>query len=82
MFSFESDTVLDPFLGTGTTMLAAMKTNRNRIGVEIDSEYCQMALKRLKKDGRTLFNQIEIIETHCDGINGIVNTSGTHAVNV
>lgn len=60
MFSFWGDTVLDPFCGTGTTLLAAMKTNRNSIGVEIDPEYCQMALKRLQREGRTLFSQIEL----------------------
>ena len=58
MFSFDGDTVLDPFCGTGTTMLEAMKVNRNSIGVEIDSEYCQLTLKRLQKDGKTLLNDI------------------------
>jgi DNA modification methylase len=60
MFSFWGDTVLDPFCGTGTTMLAAMKANRNSIGVEIDPEYCKMTLERLQREGRTLFNQIGI----------------------
>jgi DNA modification methylase len=60
MFSFYDDTVLDPFCGTGTTMLAAMKTNRNSIGVEIDPDYCQIALKKLCGEGKTLFNQVEI----------------------
>jgi len=60
MFSFYGDTVLDPFCGTGTTMLAAMKANRNSIGVEIDPEYSQIALERLHGEGQTLFNQIEI----------------------
>lgn len=59
MFSFYGDTVLDPFCGTGTTMLAAVKTNRNSIGIEIDSEYCQLVLKRLRQEGQTLFNPIE-----------------------
>jgi len=58
MFSFDGDTVLDPFCGTGTTMLEAMKINRNSIGIEIDPEYCQLALKRLQKDSRTLLNDI------------------------
>ena len=58
MFSFWGDTVVDPFCGTGTTMLAAIKTNRHSIGVEIDSEYCQMALNCLQKEGHTLFNDI------------------------
>lgn len=60
MFSFYGDTVLDPFCGTGTTMLAAMKTGRNSIGVEIDPEYCQMALDRLRKEELTFNNQTEI----------------------
>ena len=60
MFSFYKDTVLDPFGGTGTTMLAAVKANRNSIGVEIDPEYCQMALERLRIEGQTLFNEMEL----------------------
>jgi hypothetical protein len=36
MHSVKGDTVLDPFLGTGTTVLAAMAAGRNSIGVEID----------------------------------------------
>jgi site-specific DNA-methyltransferase (adenine-specific) len=39
MFSFTGDTVLDPFLGTGTTTIAAMKANRNSVGNEIDPGY-------------------------------------------
>lgn len=60
MFSFWGDTVLDPFCGTGTTMLAAMKCGRNSIGVEIDEEYCRMALHRLRTEGRDLFREAEI----------------------
>ncbi len=60
MFSFWGDIVLDPFCGTGTTMLAAMSTNRDSIGIEVDTKYCQMALKRIRKEGQTLFNKIEI----------------------
>lgn len=39
MFSVKEDTVLDPFLGTGTTTLAAMVTGRNSVGIEIDPEF-------------------------------------------
>jgi len=60
MFSFYGDTVLDPFCGTGTTMLAAIKTNRNSIGIEIDPEYCQIALERLQLERGVLFNEMEI----------------------
>ncbi|SRR6266571_111211 len=60
MFSFHGDTVLDPFCGTGTTMLAAAKAERNSIGVEIDPHYCQMAMKRLTQEAGSLFSQSDI----------------------
>ncbi len=60
MFSFWGDTVLDPFCGTGTTMLAAMKCGRSSIGVELDEAYCRMALDRLRAEGRDLFRESEI----------------------
>jgi DNA modification methylase len=55
MFSFSGDTVIDPFCGTGTTMVAAMRAGRNSIGIEIDPEYCQMAEKRLHKENSDMF---------------------------
>lgn len=48
MFSFHGDTVLDPFCGSGTTMVAAIKANRSSIGIELDTEYCHMAEERLR----------------------------------
>jgi DNA modification methylase len=50
MFSFVGDTVLDPFLGTGTTSLAASMWGRNSIGFEVEPTYHQMALRRLQKE--------------------------------
>lgn len=50
MFSFVGDTVLDPFMGTGTTSVAAAKWGRNSIGVEIDPHYFEMAAKRLDRE--------------------------------
>jgi len=47
MFSFVNDTVLDPFVGTGTTMVAAAKAGRNSVGVEIDPKYWRLARNRL-----------------------------------
>jgi modification methylase len=47
MFSFVGDTVVDPFLGTGTTMLAALQNGRNSIGCEIDPEYFRDAQRTL-----------------------------------
>ena len=55
MFSFTGDTVLDPFCGTGTTMVAALKCGRNSIGVEIDPDYCRMAARYLKAESSDLF---------------------------
>jgi site-specific DNA-methyltransferase (adenine-specific) len=55
MFSFVGDTVLDPFCGSGTTMIAALRTGRNSIGVEIDPEYCRMAARYLKAENMDLF---------------------------
>ena len=50
MFSFAKDTVLDTFVGTGTTMVAAARAGRNSIGIEIDPTYVQMARERLNKE--------------------------------
>lgn len=60
MFSFAGDTVLDPFLGTGTTLVAAGSLGRNGIGFDIDSKYAKMALTRLKQDIR--FTQVDFLE--------------------
>jgi len=49
MFSFVNDTVLDPFVGTATTMVAAAEAGRNSIGVEIDPKYWRLARNRLGK---------------------------------
>lgn len=43
MFSFVGDTVLDPFLGTGSTAIAAARWGRNSVGVEIDPHYLKLA---------------------------------------
>lgn len=45
--SDENDVVLDPFLGSGTTAVAAVKTNRHYIGFEIEKDYFDVACKRL-----------------------------------
>lgn len=60
MFSFYGDTVLDPFCGTGTTNLAALRCNRNSIGIDIDSAYLKLAENRLKKELVTLSRRAEL----------------------
>lgn len=47
MFSFRGDTVVDPFLGSGTTMLAAMKLGRNSTGYEVNPDFLPVIKKRL-----------------------------------
>lgn len=61
MFSFHDDTVLDPFCGTGTTMIAALRYGRNSIGIDIDPEYCRMTAQYLKKESSNLFISAELI---------------------
>jgi len=46
MLSFKGDLVLDPFLGSGTTMKAAQDLGRSCVGIEINPEYCEMARSR------------------------------------
>ncbi|MYF79656.1 MAG: site-specific DNA-methyltransferase, partial [Chloroflexi bacterium] len=47
MFSFVGDTVLDPFLGSGSTLVAATSSGRNGIGIEVEPHYIQMSCSRL-----------------------------------
>ncbi len=55
MFSFVGDTVLDPFMGTASTNVAAGRCGRNSIGIEVDPHYFQLARKRLDEQTRDLF---------------------------
>ncbi|MCH7961958.1 MAG: site-specific DNA-methyltransferase, partial [Planctomycetes bacterium] len=55
MFSFAGDTVLDPFMGTGTTSVAAARFGRNSIGVEIDSPYFDAACRRIEHEAADMF---------------------------
>jgi len=43
MFSIKGDTILDPFVGTGTTTLAAMASERNSVGIDIDADLLRIA---------------------------------------
>lgn len=57
MFSFVGDTVLDPFMGLGTTLLAAARCGRNSIGVDIEPSYVKKARARLENALSNLFEQ-------------------------
>ena len=60
MYSFVGDVVLDPFLGTGTTSVAAGRWGRNSIGVEIDPGYMDLAEARLRREAADLFRHLAI----------------------
>jgi site-specific DNA-methyltransferase (adenine-specific) len=59
----ENDFVFDPFAGVGTSLVVAKKLNRRFCGIEIDTEYCLLALKRLH-----LADTNKRIQGYCDGI--------------
>lgn len=57
MFSNPGDIILDPFLGSGTTAVAAVNTNRHYIGFELDEKYFDIACQRLDEAEAKIFNQ-------------------------
>jgi len=60
MFSFVGDTVIDPFMGTGSTNLAAARWGRNSIGIEVDVHYFEHAVSRLHGQAADLFRSTDI----------------------
>ncbi|MDM8526969.1 site-specific DNA-methyltransferase [Anaerolineales bacterium HSG24] len=49
LYSYKNDVVLDPFMGSGTTNVAAKGLNRRHVGYDISSEYCELAEQRIKQ---------------------------------
>ncbi|HAV43297.1 TPA: site-specific DNA-methyltransferase [bacterium] len=58
LFTFVEDTVLDPFLGSGSTLIVCALTGRSGIGIEIDRNYCEIAKQRLIKEAQ--INQLKL----------------------
>jgi site-specific DNA-methyltransferase (adenine-specific) len=48
LYTFEGEVVLDPFVGSGTTAIAALQTNRYYIGYDVEAKYVELAEKRIK----------------------------------
>jgi modification methylase len=63
MFSFAGDTILDPFAGSGSTAVAAIRTGRNSISVEIEEEYLNAATRRAAREtaGRLIENHTGVV---------------------
>lgn len=57
MFSFVGDTVLDPFLGSGTTSLAAGNLDRSSVGYEINEEFLPLIKNKLQMDQKSMFSE-------------------------
>jgi len=60
MFSFVGDIVLDPFMGTGTTNLAAARWGRHSVGVEVDAHYFDLASERLTEAAADIFGAVSL----------------------
>lgn len=67
LFTHEGELVLDPFVGSGTTLLAAQDLNRNAIGFDLQENYVELCAKRLASNN--LFNQAQQIAIQDDAIN-------------
>lgn len=52
LFSYKDDIILDPFLGSGSTLIACALEGRNGIGVDIDNKYCNLAKNRLISEAK------------------------------
>lgn len=60
MFSFAGDTVLDPFTGTASTQIAASRSGRNSVGIEVDTVYFERAFFRLRNETNRLLSTAEV----------------------
>ena len=67
LFTHEGELVIDPFVGSGTTLVAAQKLNRNAVGFDLQEKYVELCRKRLANEN--LFNEARQIAIHDDARN-------------
>jgi len=55
LYTWQGDVVLDPFLGSGTTLIVGLELGRRVVGIEVEERWCEVAVRRLKMISRNLF---------------------------
>ena len=70
LFTWEGDTVIDPFMGSGTTAKAAEIHGRKFIGIEKEQKYCKVALKNLQQASLLAFQQPLAVDTATPSLSG------------
>ncbi len=60
LFSFKGETVLDPFSGSGTTAFVAKSLGRNFMGFELNPEFVELSMEKLKQQNITQYQPLEV----------------------
>ena len=61
LFSYINDVVLDPFSGSGTTLIEAINNNRHAVGIEIEKKYCRLSIERIKKECKVKLKSLKLL---------------------